>query len=118
MTKKSIELNKDNVIQNPKDQIIDARIVELKLTTWAEEILDKEVLAKFDEPEQQIVKIYYEAITEDGTTYNNNECYAWYDNPHELSKLGKFITKYGEFKEGINCKVHFNSKGESKLDLS
>lgn len=102
-------MNKNQVIKVPKDTVLDGVIVDIEKTTWAN-IIDPEKLSKFDEPNQEILRIKYEYQYE-GNVLTSNESFKYYEKPMANSKLGKFLNKYETLKVGVSIKIDIDGNG-------
>lgn len=102
---------KDDVKKTPKDEVIEAEIVDTKITTWREYFDgNMEKLDKFDNPDQKIVAIKYQ------TPFTTSEdAIPYYDAPSDKSILGRFLEKYGNLNKGTKFKVYFNNEGYPEL---
>jgi hypothetical protein len=105
----------NKVIESPKDEVLEAIIVSVEKTTWRN-IISPEKLNKFDSPDEEIVEIKYQTKFK-GNTLTNSETYKFYDFPMSNSKLGLFLTKYGDLEVEKKIKVYFDENGVPKITL-
>jgi len=108
-------MDKKCVVESPKDEILEGVIVDVIKTKWSE-FIDPTKINKFDNPEEEIVKVKYE------TLYKNNhlkgeESFKYYPAPMANSNLGKFLMKYNNIAVGVKIKVIFDGKGVSSIKL-
>lgn len=108
-------MNKKQVIEVPKDVLLDGIIVDVEKTTWSK-IISQEKLNKFENPFAEIVRIKYE-VNYDDRILRNDEVYSYYENPMANSKLGMFLNKYEDLKTGIKIKVDYSSEGKPSIRL-
>jgi hypothetical protein len=121
-----------DVKEGPKDTTMDGKVTAKWLTTWREHITtttkdqktaDERLvklatsMAGFNRPgsiDDKIVVIQYE--TNDGK-YSGEEKCTYFENPHEKSKLGRIIKKYGGLKVGMKVAIDFDGKGYTSIRL-
>ena len=108
-------LTKASVVESPRDVILDGVIISIE-KGLLREFLDESVYSKFDNLDQETLKITYEC------QYNNksllgNDKIAYYSSPGSNSKLGKFLTKYSELKVGLLIKVEYDGEGFGKIKV-
>lgn len=108
-------MNKSVVVKSPKDQILDAVIIEVNKTCWAE-IIAPDKLAKFDEPNKPLVQIRFEATYED-KKLKGEDTFAYYQEPMSNSKLGMFLDKYEDLQTGQKIKVIYDKDGFGKVKV-
>lgn len=110
-----INLSKKDVISSPKDEILDAVIIEANKTTWAE-IIDPEKISKFEEPNKEIVQIKYEVLYE-GRHIKGEDTFNYFDKPMDNSKLGLYLNKYESFEPSTKIRIVYDSKGIGKIKV-
>lgn len=116
MAQEKISFKKEEVQKSPKDKIEEATITKLEKTTWRKYFETKYVdekkreaaLAKFDEPNQEIILIGFKTKT---TNIEDTDTATAYNPIRDGTKLGKIIQKYGGLNEGTLIKVAFDGNG-------
>jgi len=108
-------LKKSDVVESPKDIILDGVIVGMEKGLLSE-FLDPSVHSKFDNLEQPTLKIHFEVKFKERLIKGNDRL-PYYDEPMSNSKLGKFLTKYEELKTEKKIKVEYNDKGFGSIRL-
>jgi len=111
----TFEMNKDVVVQVPKDTLLDGVIISVEKTKW-NKIIDPDKLHKFEFPDEDIVQVKYEVKHED-KIMKGDETFRYYEFPMANSKLGKFLNKYETLKPEIKIKVDYNTKGIPSIRL-
>ncbi len=109
------EMNTEQVVASPKDEILDAVIIKIEKGLLSE-FINPEVHHKFDNLESETLLVHFE------TKYNDRiiggtDRIRFYEEPMINSNLGKFITKYNTLKVGIKIKVEFNADGFSSIKI-
>lgn len=114
MTQKHILPRKDEIINVPVNEIKQAKITSIDVSTWSEKLAGKpEQLKKFQNPEQEIVIFNFK--TQEGLT---GEDTAVLHRPlPSTSKLAKIISMYGQVTEGQEIQVLFNEHGYARIYL-
>ena len=115
VTLEKFTMDKSSVIESPKDEILEAIIINFGKTTW-KNIISPDKISKFENPDDEVVMIDYEYLFK-GNHQRNNETFKFYEKPQSNSKLGKFLLKYGELKTGTQIKVIFSSEGIPSIKL-
>ena len=108
------EMNEDCVIDSPSDCILDGKITSIEKTTWKENLKDRpEALAKFNNQEQEILVVGWEAVwgKQGNMALTGNTKFPYFDKPMDRSKLGKFLKKYHKLAVGTEVKVMYGSDG-------
>lgn len=106
---------KSDVVQSPKDEILNGVIVDIKKGLLSE-FIDEKHHSKFDNLEQEILEIQFE------TKFNDNilkgfDKMPYYKDPMSNSKLGKFLTKYEKLEVGTQIKVDYDGDGFGTIKL-
>lgn len=96
----------------PKDETLDAIVVDLEVKTWSELTKDPEKRKNLREPEGTVLIVKYDAA---GFIRTDN--FPFTENPTTTSRYGKYIEKYGEFEVGQKVKVLFDEDGRSDILL-
>lgn len=104
----------------PKDETLDAIVIDITETNWFELTKNEEKRLNLKNPKGKVLIIKYDAkgfIRSDNIPLN--------DSPTTQSRYGRFITKYNlnndpEFIPyvGMQIKVLFDEKGNSEIILS
>lgn len=110
---KKLEITKKDVIESPKEIILDGVITGINKTKW-ENILTEEQLTRFENKDQDIIVISYE-VSFNNSQVKGKDTFVYYEAPNSNSKLGKFLTRYEELKVGGKIRVFFNVKGHSNI---
>lgn len=107
--KELFEFGLDDVIEMPKDAVIEAVVVSMEKVKAIDIFGDKAM-----NPEQEILKIYYEVL---GYGLKGVEIVTYYPKGKisSRSKLGKLIKKYGGLKIGTKIKVVFDSESNYNI---
>ena len=112
-----MKISSKNVVESPKDQIMDGVITAISdKTTWNDHLTamgNEKAIAKFPNPGQEIINVSYE-VTKDPSLKGTDQV-AYYDKPRDRSKLGKLLTKYGDLDVGTKIKIKFNGDGYSEM---
>lgn len=109
------EMNKNVVVQSPRDVILDGIIIDVNKTTW-KEIIPSEKLDKFDNPDKELVQIKFETKF-DERILKGEDVLPYFEKPMSNSNLGKFLDKYENLAVGKTIKIVFNDKGFGKIKL-
>ena len=110
-----LTITKKDVVQSPKDLVLNGTIIEANKTTWRE-IINPDKISKFDEPDKEIVQIKYEVLY-DETHLKGEDTFAYYPQPMANSKLGLFLNKFESFEPGTQIKVVYDSQGFGKIKV-
>lgn len=110
-----VTLTKKDIVESPKDMILDAVIIEANRTKW-EEIIPKEKINKFEEPKKEIIQVKFEVLFEE-KILKGEDTMAYYDKPMSNSKVGMFLNKYESFVPGTKIKVLYDSKGFGSIKV-
>tara|TARA_R100001591_G_scaffold39587_1_gene51207 strand:+ start:5398 stop:5739 length:342 start_codon:yes stop_codon:yes gene_type:complete len=110
-----VTITKKDVVESPKDTILDAVVIAANKTCWAE-IIAPDKLAKFDEPNKEIIQILFETAF-NGTNLAGEDTMAYYEKPMSNSKMGTFLIKYDSFEPGTKIKVIYDDKGFASIHL-
>jgi len=110
------KITKSEIIASPTDEILTGVITNIEKGVL-KEFLNEGVQSKFDNLDQETLKIYFECKFEDKIIKGSDRL-AYYEKPMSNSKLGKFLIKYDELNVGREIKVVFdkNSFGKIKVD--
>lgn len=108
-------MNKSVVVRSPKDEILEAIIIDVNKTKWSE-IISTEKINTFDEPDKALVQIKFEAAFE-GKILKGDDKFTYYENPMSNSKLGKFLERYEDLDVGVKIKVIYDKDGFGKILL-
>jgi kynurenine formamidase len=115
MTIETLEMDKKQVVETPKDIILDGVVIHVTKTTWRN-IIDEHKLIKFDEPDQEIVNIEFEVKFQD-KVLKGNDTIKYYEIPMSNSKLGKYLIKYDKLKVGQTIKVEYSGDGFPSIKI-
>ena len=107
--------NKSDVVQSPKDEILNGVIVDIKKGLLSE-FVDSQYHTKFDNLEQEQLEIQYETKFKDKILKGFDRI-AYYEKPMSNSKLGKFLTKYETLDIGISIKIIYDGDGFGKIKV-
>ncbi len=110
------ELNipkKDDLKVIPKDEILEAIVLELEVKTWYELTKDETKKKNLKTPDGKVLKMLYEA---DG--FKRYESFPFTEKPTTASRYGRFIVKYGDFAVGQKVKAQFDDEGKSSIILA
>lgn len=113
---KTFKMDKSQVVEIPKDVILDGIVVDVLLTTWRELLDNEESIKKFNNPDQQIVNIKFECKHED-KIFKGTQNLTYDSNPSSNSKLGKFLNKYETLEAGTKIKVLYDGEGYPEIKL-
>lgn len=115
MTEKQTKIpSKDDIVESPKDVIVDAVVDSFEVTTWREFLDDETKSSKFDNPDKDIIVVRY-TDTENG--YNGTDTINLMNPPSDRSKIGKYLNRYGDFAKGQSIKVEYDGEGFSRIRL-
>lgn len=104
-----------DVVASPKDEILNGVVVDIKKGILSE-FVDPQYHGKFDNLTQETLYISYETKFNENTLTGFDKM-PYYDKPMSNSKLGKYLTKYGELKVGQNIKVVYDKDGFGKIKI-
>jgi len=110
-----LNIKKSDVVESPKDELLNGVIIEANKTTWAE-IISPDKIMKFEEPNKAIVQVKYE-VEFNGTHFKGEDTFAYYDKPMSNSKLGQYLLKYDSFEPGTKVKVLYDVQGFGKIKV-
>ena len=103
----------------PKDETVEAVIIDLVLKTWQDITKDEEKKKKLKNPEDQVLIVKYDA-----GGFIRNETFPLSDNPTTSSRYGRFCLKYNPDGDsewepyiGMQIKVLFDDEGQSSILL-
>lgn len=108
-------MTKESVIASPKDEVLPGVVLKIEKGLLSE-FLDPAVHNKFDNLEQETLRIEFEVSFNDKHIKGNDRL-AYYSEPMTNSKLGKFLNKYGELKVGQQIKVIYDGEGFGKIKV-
>lgn len=97
----------------PKDETLDAVVLELEVKTWYELTKDETKKKNLKDPEGKVLKMLYEA-----KGFKRFESFPFTENPTTASRYGRYIVKYGDFAVGQKIKAQFDSEGNSSIILA
>ncbi len=115
MTSETLEMDKNQVIETPKDIILNGIVISVTKTTWRN-IVDESKLSKFDNPDQEIVNIDFE-VGFNEKILKGNDTITYYEQPMSNSKLGKYLIKYEKLKVGQTIKVEYSGDGFPSIKI-
>lgn len=103
---------KENLRQVPKDEIVDATVINLEVKTWRD-FISADKLEKFDNPDEKLIFVKY-----DYNGFIREEKFAYHETPTTTSRLGRYLVKYDKFEIGSQIKVQFDEEGKSNIVLA
>ena len=107
-------MTKDSVVESPADIILSGAITKIE-KGQLREFIKPEYHSKFDNNlDKETLLVHFEARF-DERIIGGTEKVAYYAEPMSNSKLGKIITKYGEFRVGKEIKIQFDGDGFSHI---
>jgi len=106
---------KKEVILFPKNENIQAVITNITKTKWSD-LIKKENLSKFPNPDEQILVIDYEILFNDKIIKGKDQI-KFYDTPSSRSKLGMFLLKYDILEVGMKIYVNFDQLSKMTILL-
>jgi len=109
------KFTKEDIVASPVDETLSGVITQIHKGVL-KEFLDIKVHEKFDNLDQETLKIDFEVKFND-MIIKGNDRIAYYKEPMSNSKLGKFLKKYGEFKIGVEIKVNYDGEGFGKISV-
>ena len=109
------KMTKDQVVASPRDEVLTGVIIGIEKGELRE-FLDPAVHSKFDNLTQETLKIEFE-VDFNGKKIKGNDRLAFYAEPMTNSKLGKFLSKYGELESGVAIKVIYDGEGFGKIKV-
>jgi kynurenine formamidase len=110
-----INITKEDIVESPKEIVLDGRVIDVKKTTW-KEIISPDKIGKFDNPDKEIVLIKFECLY-NGVYFKGEQTFPYYEKPMSNSKMGMYLLKYGDFEPGKAIKVFYNSKSFPEIVL-
>ena len=108
-------MNKKQVVQVPKDTILDGIVIDVKKSTWLQ-IISPDKIGKFENPNDEILVISYECKFND-KILKGEDTVRYYPEPMANSKLGQFLEKYENLKAGVSVKVEYSGDGFPSIKL-
>jgi len=103
---------KNDVREVPKNDVIEAIVIDIQVKTW-KELISKDKIDKFDNPEEEQIIVKYDA-----KGFIREEKFKNEANPTTTSKTGRYLVRYEEFKIGQKVKVDFDNEGKSTILLA
>ena len=114
MTNLNVKLpTKADVKTLPKNQTLDAVIIDVEIKTWREIIADNTKLLKFENPDQQMIVVKYDV---QGIILS--ETFPYNENPSDRSKLGRFLNRYEDIQVGNKILVDFDAESKANILLA
>ena len=108
-------LTKSDVVESPKDVILDGVVIKIERGAL-KEFLKPEVHSKFDNLDQDTLYFHYEVKFENRIIKGNDKM-PYYEKPGSNSNLGKFLNRYNELKSGCIVKIIYDGNGMSNIKL-
>lgn len=107
--------NKD-VIESPKDEILDGVITRIDKGMLREFLPENIDETKWTNLEQDTLLIHFETKYND-RNIGGTDRLSYYEKPMSNSKLGKFLSKYKQLAIGQEIKIEFDGEGFSSIKL-
>ncbi len=104
---------KEDLMVIPKDETLEATIVDLEVKTWLDITQDQTKRTNLRDPEGTVLVVKYDAAG-----LIRQDIFPFSKNPTTTSRYGRFIEKYGDFKISQTIKVQFNEDGNSDIIIS
>ncbi len=111
---------KEDIVETPKDIVLEGVIVGIKKGTLQEhfdEIERPDIAAKFTKGlDDTYIFVEYETA-HNGLNIKGSDRFKHYSPPMDNSNYGKFLMKYSNVGIGGKIKIMFNGEGFSKVIL-
>lgn len=108
-------MSKKQVVETPKEKILDGIITKCEKGTWRD-IIEPDKLDKFDNPDAELVILELE-VKHNDRIIKVSDKFRYYDPAPDSSKLGRFLLKYETLDVQTKVKVDFNSEGYASIRL-
>lgn len=114
-TLENFQKDKSEVVQSPKDEILDGVIIQFQRGKL-KEFLKPEVHPKFDNLDQETLVLHFETRFNDKIIKGTDRM-PYYEEPMSNSKMGKFLNKYDKMIIGAKVKIMYDGDGFGHIKL-
>lgn len=112
------DLNSDQVVDLPKQEYVEAEIVNVVLGTREElQDVDEDDLPDWASLDDQLIQLELEHEYE-GNTVSEIISMKYYENPDPRSNYGQFLSEYGSPKAGTTVTLDYDSNSDCEIEIA